>query len=73
MVASQASQMEWLWVLGTGAEDGELALFCPACPQPGLNCNPSEADVSEYVAILLCGQALTRRLDDTVVGRSVKP
>lgn len=25
---------------------GELALFCPACPQPGINCNPSEDDLS---------------------------
>ncbi|KAF8430922.1 hypothetical protein L210DRAFT_3508110 [Boletus edulis BED1] len=26
---------------------GELALFCPACPQPGVNCNPSQNELSE--------------------------
>ncbi|KAF8433100.1 hypothetical protein L210DRAFT_3507212 [Boletus edulis BED1] len=28
-------------------QKGELALFCPACPQPGVNCNPSQNELSE--------------------------
>lgn len=28
---------------------GELALFCPTCPQPGINADPSPNDLAEYV------------------------
>ncbi|KAF8545940.1 hypothetical protein OG21DRAFT_1491749 [Imleria badia] len=27
---------------------GQLALFCPACPQPGVNCNPSEDELTDW-------------------------
>lgn len=31
-------------------KEGELVLFCPACPQPGINVSRSgEADLSQYV------------------------
>jgi hypothetical protein len=32
MAASQASQMEWLWALGMGAEDGGAGPVLPSMP-----------------------------------------
>ncbi|KAF8124933.1 hypothetical protein EV363DRAFT_1299555 [Boletus edulis] len=29
-------------------KQGELALFCPSCPQPGINCNPTDEEVSSW-------------------------
>ncbi|KAG2049647.1 hypothetical protein BDR06DRAFT_826378, partial [Suillus hirtellus] len=51
-VARQWHQLKLLKWNGFGHEqrdpnDGELALFCPACPQPGINMTlPNEEDTT---------------------------
>ena len=37
---------------------GELAFFCPACPQPGVNCSPSAKDLTEYCTCLFGYESL---------------
>ena len=35
-----------------GSSTGNLVLFCPACPQPGVNLDDTDVDLSQYVMCL---------------------
>lgn len=47
---------KWFWVLNDSSlKSGDMALFCAACPQPGINLPPDwkqDYDVNPYVSIL---------------------